>query len=47
MAGAVVLDCIDEPAKAVDRHWDFCKLPRHPQRLCRSGKQLDAMMEGR
>lgn len=44
---AVVLDCIDEPAKAFYRHWDFRELPGYRQRLYLSGNQLDAMMEGR
>jgi GNAT superfamily N-acetyltransferase len=44
---AVVLDCIDEPAKAFYRHWDFRELPGYRQRLYLSCKQLDAMMEGR
>jgi GNAT superfamily N-acetyltransferase len=42
---AVILDCIDDAAKAFYRHWDFEELPGHPYRLFLSAKRLDAMME--
>ena len=42
---AVILDCIDEPAKAFYRRWDFRELPGYRQRLYLSWKQLDAMMQ--
>jgi GNAT superfamily N-acetyltransferase len=44
---AVVLDGIDEPAKAFCRRWDFRELRGYRQRLDLSGNQLYAMMQGR
>ena len=41
---AVILDCINESAKAFYRRWDFAELPGHPFRLFLSAKPLDAMM---
>jgi GNAT superfamily N-acetyltransferase len=41
---AVILDCINDNAKAFYRHWDFEELPGHPYRLFLSAKRLDAMM---
>jgi GNAT superfamily N-acetyltransferase len=41
---AVVLDCIDDAAKAFYQHWDFAELPGHPYRLFLSAKRLEAMM---
>ncbi len=42
---AVLLDCLNDDAKAFYQHWDFAELPGHPYRLFLSVKQLDAMME--
>jgi GNAT superfamily N-acetyltransferase len=41
---AVVLDCINDEAKAFYIQWDFEELPGHPYRLFLSAKRLDAMM---
>ena len=41
---AVVLDCINDAAKAFYTRWEFRELPGHPYRLFVSVKQLDAMM---
>ncbi|NLX97819.1 MAG: GNAT family N-acetyltransferase [Rhodopirellula sp.] len=41
---AVILDCINDAAKAFYRHWDFEEVPGHPYRLFLSAKKLDAMM---
>ncbi len=43
---AVILDCINEPAKAFYSRWDFTELPGHPLRLFLSAKHLEAMIEG-
>lgn len=43
---AVVLDCIDDAAKAFYQHFDFAELPGHPYRLFLTAAQLDAMMSG-
>jgi GNAT superfamily N-acetyltransferase len=42
---AVILDCINDKAKAFYRKWDFEELPGSPYRLFVSTKQLDAMMQ--
>jgi GNAT superfamily N-acetyltransferase len=42
---AVILDCINDTAKAFYQHYDFQELPGHPYRLFLSAKQLQAMME--
>src|SRR5262245_61680967 len=42
---AVILDCINDTAKAFYQHYDFAQLPGHPYRLFLSAKQLDGMME--
>jgi GNAT superfamily N-acetyltransferase len=42
---AVILDCLNDEAKAFYRRWDFAELPGHPYRLFLSAKQLDAMMK--
>ena len=42
---AVILDCLNESAKAFYQHWDFAELPGHPFRLFLSAKHLDAMMQ--
>jgi GNAT superfamily N-acetyltransferase len=41
---AVILDCIDDKAKAFYRHFDFTELPGHPYRLFVTAAQLEAMM---
>ncbi len=41
---AVVLDCINDEAKAFYKRWDFEELPGHPYRLFLSSKRLDTMM---
>lgn len=41
---AVILDCIDNKAKAFYQHFDFAELPGHPYRLFLSTAQLEAMM---
>lgn len=42
---AVILDCIDEAAKAFYQRFDFQELPGRPLRLFLSMHQLQAMME--
>jgi GNAT superfamily N-acetyltransferase len=42
---AVILDCIDDNAKAFYQHYDFTELPGHPYRLFLSFSQLEAMMK--
>jgi GNAT superfamily N-acetyltransferase len=42
---AVILDCIDDAARAFYRHYDFEELPGHPYRLVLSASRLEAMME--
>jgi GNAT superfamily N-acetyltransferase len=41
---AVILDCINDTAKAFYQKWDFRELPGHPYRLYLSANQLDALM---
>lgn len=41
---AVILDCIDEAAKAFYRRWDFRELPGRPMRLFLTAHQLEALM---
>jgi GNAT superfamily N-acetyltransferase len=41
---AVVLDCIDEAAKAFYARWDFRELPGRPMRLLLTSHQLEALM---
>jgi GNAT superfamily N-acetyltransferase len=43
---AVILDCVDDRAKAFYQRWDFQELPGHPYRLFLSANQLDALMHG-
>lgn len=43
---AVILDCVNDAAKAFYRQWDFEELPGHPYRLFLSARRLEAMMEG-
>lgn len=42
---AVVLDCIDDTAKAFFQHWDFEEMPERPYRLFLSAKRLEVMMQ--
>jgi GNAT superfamily N-acetyltransferase len=42
---AIILDCIDDAAKAFYQRFDFQELPGHPYRLFLSAPQLEAMME--
>jgi len=41
----VILDCVDDAAKAFYQRHDFRELPGHPYRLFLSAQQLEAMME--
>jgi GNAT superfamily N-acetyltransferase len=41
---AVILDCVDEQAKAFYLRWNFAELPGHPFRLFLSAQQLGALM---
>jgi GNAT superfamily N-acetyltransferase len=41
---AVILDCVDDNAKACYQHFDFTELPGNPYRLFLTAAQLDAMM---
>ena len=41
---AVMLDCVDDAAKAFYEHWGFAETPGHPYRLFLGTKQLAAMM---
>lgn len=43
---AVVLDCINDGARAFYRRFDFDELPGHPYRLFLSAAKLEAMMRG-
>ncbi len=42
---AVILDCVDDAAKAFYQRFDFRELPGHPYRLFLSAQQLDALMK--
>jgi GNAT superfamily N-acetyltransferase len=42
---AVILDCVNDAAKAFYERWDFQELPGRPYRLFVSAKRLDAMMD--
>ncbi|MGL4462191.1 MAG: GNAT family N-acetyltransferase [Planctomycetia bacterium] len=44
---AVILDCIDDKAKAFYQRWDFAELPGSPFRLFLSSRTLSAMMTPR
>jgi GNAT superfamily N-acetyltransferase len=44
---AVILDCINERAKAFYQQFDFEELPGHPYRLFLSTRRLVAMVQGR
>ena len=42
---AIVLNCVDDKAKAFHRKFDFQELPGHPNRLALGARQLAAIME--
>jgi GNAT superfamily N-acetyltransferase len=42
---AVVLDCINDDAKAFYQKWDFHEIPGHPYRLFISYRQIEALMK--
>ena len=42
---AVLLDCLNDSAKAFYHKWDFAELPGHPHRLSSSAKMLGMLME--
>ena len=42
---AVILDCINDAARAFYHHWGFSALPGHPYRLFVSANQLEALMK--
>lgn len=42
---AVILDCIDDAAKAFYQQWDFDELPGNPARLFLSAPKLAALMQ--
>lgn len=44
---AVILDCVNDRAKAFYRRWDFAELPGHPYRLFLDARTLAAMMAHR
>ena len=41
---AIILDCLNDRAKAFYQNWDFEQLPGHPYRLYLGTKQLQRMM---
>jgi GNAT superfamily N-acetyltransferase len=41
---AVILDCVDDRAKAFYQRWDFAEMPGQPYRLFLSSQTLTAMM---
>lgn len=42
---AVILDCLNDSAKAFYQQWDFAELPGHPYRLALGARLLSAMMD--
>jgi len=42
---AVILDCLDDRAKAFYQQWDFQELPGRPYRLYLSSQSLEVMMK--
>jgi GNAT superfamily N-acetyltransferase len=44
---AVLLDCVNDRAKAFYQRWDFAELPGHPYRLFLDARMLAAMMTPR
>jgi GNAT superfamily N-acetyltransferase len=43
---AVILDCVDDAAKAFYKSFDFAELPGHPFRLFLSTSKLEMLMRG-
>lgn len=43
---AVIIDCLDERAKAFYQRWDFRELPGRPLRLFLTSQALDELMSG-
>ncbi|MBW3540830.1 MAG: GNAT family N-acetyltransferase [Planctomycetes bacterium] len=43
---AVILDCLNDAAKAFYQRWEFCELPGNPYRLFLGHRELEAMMRG-
>lgn len=43
---AVILDCVNDSAKAFYQRWDFEEIPGSPYRLYLSARRLSAMIEG-
>lgn len=43
---AVIIDCLDEKAKAFYQHWDFREVSGRPLRLFLTSQGLDALMSG-
>jgi ribosomal protein S18 acetylase RimI-like enzyme len=41
---AVILDCVDDRAKAFYQRWDFAELPGNPYRLFLTSQALMALM---
>jgi GNAT superfamily N-acetyltransferase len=41
---AVIVDCVDDSAKAFYCRWEFGELPGHPHRLYLGAEQLETMM---
>ena len=41
----MIIDCIDDRAKAFYQKWDFRELPGSPYRLYLSAKQLESMIQ--
>ena len=44
---AIILDCLNDEAKAFYQQWDFQELPGHPYRLFLSSQGLESIMETR
>jgi GNAT superfamily N-acetyltransferase len=44
---AIILDCVNDAAKAFYQHFDFTELPGYPYRLFLTASQLEAMMTGK
>jgi GNAT superfamily N-acetyltransferase len=44
---AVILDCVDDQARAFYQRWDFAQMPGNPYRLFLSAQTLTAMMTSR
>lgn len=42
---AVVLDCIDDAAKAFYQRWEFKEMPEHPFRLLLRASELETLMQ--